>query len=116
MELIGECDFCLKDVFQSIDIEKQRGDEFHHRLKEMNHWQLEISIQKLGHRAFPSITVKHFDRLLKGRFNQAISVKWQRKLGYPKPDEVFMTYRLMQGCWTGAKSSLPFLLKVGQRI
>jgi hypothetical protein len=32
---------------------------------------------------------KDFDRLLKGRFYQALLVKWQRKLGSPKPDETF---------------------------
>ena len=29
------------------------------------------------------------DRLLKGRFYQALLVKWQRKLGPPCPDETF---------------------------
>ena len=32
---------------------------------------------------------KELDRLLKGRFFQALNVKWQRKLGAPKPDESF---------------------------
>ncbi len=48
--------------------------------------QLGIKIQHLGRKAFPSIVGKDFDRLLKGRFYQALLVKWQRKLG---PDESF---------------------------
>ena len=48
-----------------------------------------ISIQQLGRKAFPSIIGKDFDRLLKGRFYQAFMVKWQQKLGCPKPDEGF---------------------------
>ena len=48
--------FTLTMCFNSVDIEKLRGDEFHCR----------ISIQKLGQRASPSIDVNHFDCLLKG--------------------------------------------------
>ena len=47
------------------------------------------SIQHLGRKAFPSITGKDFDHLLKGRFYQALLVKWQCKLGPPKADESF---------------------------
>lgn len=43
----------------------------------------------MGRKAFPSITGKDFDRLLKGRFYQALLVKWQRKLGPPKVEESF---------------------------
>ena len=51
--------------------------------------QLGISIQQLGRKAFPSIVGKDFDRLLKGHFYQTLLVKWQWKLGAPKPDESF---------------------------
>ena len=51
--------------------------------------QLGIGIQQLGRKAFPSIVGKDFDRLLKGRFYQALQVRWQRKLGATKPDESF---------------------------
>jgi len=51
--------------------------------------QLGISLQQLGRKAFPSMLGKEFDRLLKGRFFQALNVKWQRKLGAPKPEETF---------------------------
>ena len=51
--------------------------------------QLGIEIQRLGRKAFPSMIGKEFDRLLKGRFYQALLVKWQRKLGPPKTSESF---------------------------
>ena len=51
--------------------------------------QLGLELQKLATRAFPLITGKDFDRLLKGRFFQALLPRWQRKLGAPKPDESF---------------------------
>ena len=64
--------------------------EFHHRVQGSDSIEkLGISIQQLGRRAFPSIVGKEFDRLLKGRFYQALNVKWQRKLGAPKPKETF---------------------------
>ena len=40
--------------------------------------QLGITVQRLGRRAFLSINEKEFDRLIKGRFFQALLVKWQR--------------------------------------
>ena len=65
--------------------------EFHHKSQEPSETieHLGISIQQLGRKAFPSIAGKDFDRLLKGRFYQALMVKWQRKLGPPKPEETF---------------------------
>ena len=42
----------------------------------------------LGRKAFPKIGEAEFDRMLKGRFFQALP-KWQRKLGAPKIDEKF---------------------------
>ncbi len=81
----------LKKRFRPEDIEELRGLEFHYRAQGDGEpiEQLGISIQQLGRKAFPSITGKDFDRLLKGRFYQALLVKWQRKLSYPKPDEGF---------------------------
>jgi hypothetical protein len=81
----------LKKRFKPADIEELRGLEFHHRTQggDESIEQLGISIQSLGRKAFPTITGKDFDRLLKGRFYQALLVKWQRKLGCPKPDEGF---------------------------
>ena len=76
--------------FKPGDIAELRGLQFHHRTQgEESIEQLGISIQQLGRKAFPTITGKDFDRLLKGRFYQALQVKWQRKLGAPKPDESF---------------------------
>ncbi len=81
----------LKKQFRPADIEELRGLEFHHHTQGDGEpiEQLGISIQQLGRKAFPSITGKDFDRLLKGRFYQALLVKWQRKLSCPKPDEGF---------------------------
>ena len=81
----------LKKRFRPADIEELSGLEFHHRTQGDGESieQVGMSIQQLGHKAFPSITGKDFDRLLKGRFYQALMVKWQRKLGCPKPDEGF---------------------------
>ncbi len=50
---------------------------------------LGLELQALGHKAFPLIQGREFDRLLKGRCFQALHVKWQRKLGVPKPEETF---------------------------
>ena len=44
--------------------------------------QLGISLQQLGRKAFPSMSGKELDHLLKGRFFKAL-------LGAPKPDETF---------------------------
>ena len=48
-----------------------------------------MDLQKLAHKAFPSMEGKEFDRMLKGRFYQALHLCWQRKLKVPKPDETF---------------------------
>ena len=80
----------LKSRFKPVDIEELRGMEFH-ELKQTKQSveQLGLELQKLAKRAFPLITGKDFDRLLKGRFFQALFPRWQRKLGAPKPDESF---------------------------
>ena len=80
----------LRKRFKPGGIEELRGLEFHHRTQgDETIEQLGLSIQQLGRKAFPSIAGKDFDRLLKGRFYQALLVKWQRKLGPPKPEESF---------------------------
>ena len=80
----------LRKRFKPRDIEELRGLEFHHKIQGSDTIeQLGISIQQLGRKAFPSITGKDFDRLIKGQFYQALLVKWQRKLGSPKPEETF---------------------------
>ena len=55
----------------------------------MNLEQLGIELQNLGRKAFPQMNEKELDRLLKGRFFQALNSKWQRKLAAPKPNETF---------------------------
>ena len=80
----------LSNRFKPRDIEELQGLEFHHKAQgDESIDQLGISIQQLGRKAFPSIVGKDLDRLLKGRFYQALLVKWQRKLGAPRPDESF---------------------------
>ena len=48
-----------------------------------------MQLQKLGRKAFLRSGPKEFDRMLKGRFYQALLPKWQRKLGAPKTTESF---------------------------
>ena len=48
-----------------------------------------MDMQTLGRRTFPSVGAKEFDRMLKGRFYQALLPKWQRKLGALKLEESF---------------------------
>ena len=76
--------------FKPKDIEELRGIDFYHIMQANDSIeQLGITVQRLGRRAFPSMNEKEFDRLIKGRFFQALLVKWQRKLEAPKPGETF---------------------------
>ena len=80
----------LKEHFRPIDIEELKGIEFHQKVQaDESIEQLGIDLQTLGRKAFPQACGREFDRLLKGRFFQALRTKWQRKLGAPKPDETF---------------------------
>ena len=80
----------LRKRFRPVDIEELRGLEFHRKVQEDESVeQLGLELQRLGRKAYPSTDGKDFDRLLKGRFFQALLTKWQRKLGAPKPSETF---------------------------
>ena len=81
----------LRERFKLVDIEELRGLEFHHKIQGSKETieELGLDLQALCRKAFPSSHGKEFDRLLKGRFFQAIHVKWQQKLGAPKPSETF---------------------------
>ena len=80
----------LKKRFRSVEIEELKGLEFHRRVQgEESIEQLGMDIQKLGRKAFPSTEGKELDRLLKGRFYQALHPRWQRKLNAPRTDETF---------------------------
>ena len=82
----------LRKRFRPVDIEELRGLEFHRKVQENESVeQLGLELQRLGRKAFPSTDGKDFDRLLKGRFFQALLTKWQRKLGAPKPSETSRT-------------------------
>ena len=64
--------------------------EFHQRVQSDETIQeLGMDLQKLARKAFPLMADKEFDRMLKGRFYQALHPRWQRKLNAPKPDETF---------------------------
>ena len=66
----------LKSRFKSVDIEELRGLEFHHKRQESESIEeLGMELETLGHKAFPPICGRELDRLLKGRFLQALHVK-----------------------------------------
>ena len=80
----------LKKRFRPIAIEELRGWDFHRRVQgDESVEQLGMDLQKLGHKAFPSLEGRDFDRMTKGRFFQALHTRWQRKLGAPCPEETF---------------------------
>ena len=57
--------------FKPVDIEELHGLEFHHHMQgSETDEELGMELQSLGQKAFPSITGRKFDRLLKGRFFQ----------------------------------------------
>ena len=79
----------LRKRFKPVAIEELRGMEFHQLIQESQSIeQLGIELQRLARRAFPTISGKDRDILLKGRFYQALLPKWQRKV-VPKPEETF---------------------------
>ena len=80
----------LRKRFLLLDIEELRGLEFHQLTQDKQSVeQLGMDLQRLARKAFPKMDKKEFDRLLKGRFYQALLTKWQRKLGAPKASESF---------------------------
>jgi len=80
----------LRKRFKPVDIEELKSVEFHQKMQGSESIEkLGLSLQKLASGAFPSTSGKEFDRLLRGRFFQAPLLKWQRKLGAPKPGETF---------------------------
>ena len=80
----------LKKRFRPIDIEELGGLEFNQKMQTSESVeQLGIDLMSLGRKAFPKVCEAEFDRMLKGRFFQALLPKWQRKLGAPKIDEEF---------------------------
>ena len=68
--------------------------------------QLSIDVISLGRKVFPKICEAEFDRILKGRFFQALLPKWQRKLGTPKIDEKLTTCMIGHVWSRGMKSSI----------
>ena len=74
----------LKERFRSVDIEELKGIEFHQKMQTQESVeQLGTDLLDLGRKAFPKAVGPEFDRILKGRFFQALHRKWQRKLGAP---------------------------------
>ena len=80
----------LEHHFHSLDIEELRGLEFHQLMQNTQSVEeVGVQLQCLARKAFLKSGPKEFDRMLKGRFYQALLPKWQRKLGAPKPAESF---------------------------
>jgi len=80
----------LHNRFKPMDIEELFGLDFHHRMQsDETIEELGLELQALGRKAFPSIVGREFDRLLKGRFFQALHVKWQWKPSAPEVGELF---------------------------
>ena len=76
----------LRKRFKPIDIEELRGIEFNLKMQQDESIdQHRIALLNFGRKAFPQMNEKELDRLLKGRFFQALNSKWQRKLAAPKP-------------------------------
>ena len=74
-----------------LDIEELKGLEFRQLIQDKQSVEeLGVVRQKLAGKVFPESDVKEFDRMLKGRFYQALLPNWQRKLGTPKTDESFV--------------------------
>lgn len=80
----------LRKRYRSLDIEELRGLKFHQLMQDKQSVEaLGIELQKRGRKAFPTSDPKEFDRILKGRFYQALLPKWQQKLGAPKTMDTF---------------------------
>ena len=77
----------LKAWFRPIAIEELRGWDFQQGDESIE--RLGMDLQKLGHKAFPSLEGRDLAQMLKGRFFQALHTRWQRKLGAPRPEETF---------------------------
>ena len=68
----------LRKRFKPVAIEELRGMEFHQLMQDSQSIeQLGIELQRLARKAFPSISGKEQDILLKGRFYQALLSRWQ---------------------------------------
>ena len=82
---------CRRRTRGTKEISKDmRGMEFHQLIQtDQSVEALGLELQTLAKRGFPTLKGKDFDRLVKGRFFQALLPRWQRKLGAPKPDESF---------------------------
>ena len=81
----------LKDRFKPVDIAELRGLEFQQLTqKEQFIEQLGLQLMQLAKKGFPTLGTTELDRMLKGRFFQALLPKWQgSKLWAPKLDESF---------------------------
>ena len=88
----------LECRFHSLDIEELRGLEFHQQMQNTQSVEeVGTQLQRLAQKAFPKSSPKEFDRMLKGRFYQALLPKWQRKLGAPKPfDDLYARARAQE--------------------
>ena len=66
----------LQDHFHSLDIEELQGLVFHQLMQDQQSVEeLGVQLQKLGRKAFLGSGPREFDRMLKGRFYQALLPK-----------------------------------------
>ena len=107
----------LRSKFKPVDIEELRGMEFHQLVqKSLSVEQLGLQLQKVAKRAFPTLVGKDLDRLMKGRFFQALLPKWQRKLGAPKMMRVLMSCSIVHILWSvGSNSIMTLQMSVEER-
>ena len=77
----------LRARFKPVDIGELRGLEFHQLMQTPQSVEkLGLQLMSLAKKVFPTLDETQHERLLKGRFFQALLPRWQRKLGSPKVD------------------------------
>ena len=89
----------LKKRFKPVDMEELRRLEFHMLTQDAQSIEeLGMELQRLTKRAFLTLIGKDLDRLLRGRFYQALLPKWKRKVGVPKTGEDLFGRACMLEC------------------
>lgn len=93
--------------FRSLDIEELCGLEFHQLMQDRQSVEeLGMELQRLGRKAFPTSEMKEFDRILKGRFYQALLPKWQKYLGLQRLQRRLKSCTLEHVPWSDMINSI----------
>ena len=96
----------LKKHFRPMDIEELQGLEFNQRMQSTETIKkLGIDLMSLGRSAFPTVSEDELDRMLKGRFFQALLPKWQRNLVLPRSAKSFQIFMIGPVLLNGTSSS-----------